>query len=272
MSNALARLRATFHDPLLVRAGNGMRPTPNAIQAHAAVRAALAGIESALAQVQAFDPARDTRRFRIAMAEDAAYYLLPSLTGTIAAEAPGIEIQVLSTAHLAGWELVAAGEAEAAVGLAPASLPKGLRTEPLFRERLVVIGAKGHPAFKGKGGKMTMSDFLAWPHISLQPSAAIPSRVDAVLARAGHSRRVALTVPHMLVLPHLIQGTRMIACIAERVAHRFAKSLKLEVKEPPIALGPYEAFLVWHQRFDQDRGHAWLRGEISTRAREVGED
>jgi DNA-binding transcriptional LysR family regulator len=268
MSNALARLRATFHDPLLVRSGGGMRPTPNALQAHGAVRAALAGIETALAKVQAFDPATAARRFRIAMAEDAAFYLLPGLTAELTRAAPGIALQVLSTAHLAGWELVAAGEAEMSIGLAPAALPKGVVAQPLFAERLVVLGARGHPALKGE--RVGLADFLAWPQVSVQPSAATPSRVDVALEKAGHSRTVALSVPHMMVVPYLLPGTRLIACLAERMARRFAPRLQLTVCEPPLPLGPYAPALVWHQRFDQDRGHAWLRREIAARATDLG--
>ena len=235
------------------------------------MKAALAGIADALAEVQEFAPATDARRFRVAMAEDAAFYLLPALVRDLAAQAPGIELQVLSTAHLPGVELLAAGAAEAAVGIVPRGTPKEIRFEPVFTERLVAVADKRHPAFKGQAGKspavLTMREFLAWPHVAVQPSSATPSRVDIALAAQRRTRRVAATVPHVLLAPYLLPGTELIACLPERVVRQFAAKLGLAVKEAPVALGPYQASLAWHRRFDQDRGHQWLRAEIARRCK-----
>jgi DNA-binding transcriptional LysR family regulator len=264
MSNALARLRDLFADQLLVRAGAGMSPTPRALEAHGAVREALAAIDGVLGKVERFDAARDARRFRVAFAEDAAFYLLPTLGARIAAT-PGIDLDVLSTAHFSGVELVLDGAAEASIGLVPKAPPKELRFQKLFQERLVAVARDGHPAFKRKKGHLatvSLTDFLAYPHLSLRPSAAMQSRVDLGLAKIGKRRRVALVAPHFMVAPYLIPGTDMIACIAERLAHRLAPAIGLAIAEPPIPMPAHDACLAWHRRFDQDRGHMWLRDMI----------
>jgi DNA-binding transcriptional LysR family regulator len=256
MSNALARLRDLFADELLVRSGAGMSPTPRALEAHGAVRHALDAIGGVLGKVERFDAARDARRFRIAFAEDAAFYLLPKITPRIAGT-PGIDMDILSTAHFAGVELVLDGTVEASVGLVPKAAPKELRFQPLFRERLVAVARKGHPAFKS--GKVSLKEFLAYPHLALRPSANAQSRVDVALAKIGKRRRVALTAPHFMVAPYLIPGTDMIACIAERLARKLAPELGLVMAETPVSLPAHDACLAWHRRFDQDRGHMWLR-------------
>ena len=264
MSNALARLRDLFADQLLVRAGTGMSPTPRALEAHGAVREALSAIDGVLGKVERFDPARDVRRFRVALAEDAAFYLLPTLAARVAAS-PGIDIDILSTAHVAGVELVLGGVAEASVGLVPKSPPKELRFQPVFRERLVAVARQDHPAFKN--GRVSLKDFLAYPHVTVRPSVDALSRVDMALAKVGKRRRVALLAPHFMVAPYLIPGTDMIACLAERLARHLAPEIGLTIAEPPVDIPAHDACLAWHRRFDQDRGHQWLRDSIVAEAK-----
>jgi DNA-binding transcriptional LysR family regulator len=274
MSNALARLRDLFADQLLVRAGTGMSPTPRALEAHGAVREALQAIDGVLGKVERFDPARDTRRFRVAFAEDAAYYILPNLAPKFAM-APGIDMDVLSTAHFAGYELVLDGTAEASVGLVPRSTPKELRFQKLFRERTVAIAHRGHPAFAAKDGqrdgqtvrKIALKEFLAYPHIAIRPQATSRGRIDDALAKIGERRRVAFNIPHFMVAPYLVPGSDLIAGVAERVARRMATELDLVIAEIPVAGEFYDACLAWHRRFDQDRGHQWLRDTIVAEAK-----
>src|SRR5207342_1582919 len=126
---------------------------------------------SVLGKVERFDHMRDTRRFRVAFAEDAAFYILPNITKHIASS-PGVSIDVLSTAHFAGVELVLSGEAEASVGLVPKKLAKELRFQKIFQERIVAIGRRGHPAFRGNRRRLALKDFLSYPHVAIRPSTA----------------------------------------------------------------------------------------------------
>lgn len=272
MSNALSRLRDLFADELLVRSPAGMRPTPRALEAHGAVQNVLAAIDGVFDTANRFDPAKDTRTFRVAMAEDPSLFLLPTLTQRIAADAPRIELDIISTSILPGVELVQAGEVEACVAMTPKNLPKELRFTPVFRERLVAVVRKDHPVIKGaKGagrpggehdGKIALKDFLAYPHVTLRPSVNAPRRVDDALAKLGKERQVAVIVPHFMVLLYLLPGTDMIACVAEKLARRVAPSLGLVLLDMPVRVPSYDVCLVWHRRFDQDRGHMWLRETI----------
>jgi DNA-binding transcriptional LysR family regulator len=263
MSNALSRLRDLFADELLVRSPAGMRPTPRALEAHEAVRNVLAAIDGVFDTSNRFDPAKDARTFRVAMAEDPSLFLLPTLTRRITAAAPRIELDIISTSIRPGVELVQAGEAEACVNMTPKNLPKELRFAPVFRERLVAVVREDHPiARSSKDGKIALKDFLAYPHVTLRPSLNAPRRVDDALTKIGTERQVAVIVPHFMVLLYLLPGTDMIACVAEKLARRVAPQLGLVLMEMPVRVPAYDVCLVWHRRFDQDRGHMWLRETI----------
>lgn len=285
MSNALSRLRDLFADELLVRSPAGMRPTPRALEAHDAVRNVLTAIDGVFDTSNRFDPDKDARTFRVAMAEDPSLFLLPTLTQRIAAAAPRIEIEVVSTSILPGVELVQSGEVEACVAMTPKNLPKELRFTPVFRERLVAVVRKDHPIVKGAknaraaarpaaetDSKIPLKDFLAYPHVSLRPSSNAPRRVDDALAKIGKERVVAVTVPHFMVLLYLLPGTDMIACVAEKLARRVAPALGLVLLDMPVRVPAYDVCLVWHRRFDQDRGHMWLRDTIIAEGKSLSKE
>jgi DNA-binding transcriptional LysR family regulator len=238
------------------------------LEAHGIVRDALRSINSVLGKVDRFDPMHDARRFRVAFAEIAAFYILPNLTKHIGSS-PGITIDILSTAHFAGVELVLSGEVEASVDLAPRKPVKELRVHKVFQERIVAIGRRGHPAFRNRR-KLTLNDFLSYPHVAVRPSATSRARIDEALARIGKKRHVSLNVPHFMVAPYLVSGTNMIACVAERVARRLAHGLDLVIAEAPVGGELYDVCLSWHRRFDQDDGHRWLREAIVAEGRKLG--
>jgi LysR family transcriptional regulator, mexEF-oprN operon transcriptional activator len=127
----------------------------------------------------------------------------------------------------------------------------------------VCIGRKGNPAFSSRAKALSMKDFLACPHVVVRPSVHQPSQVDMALAKSGKKRRGVVEVAHVLLVPYLIQDTDMIACFPERLARHFCPLLGIEMREPPFVLHAYQGSLIWHRRFDQDSGHAWLRERIA---------
>src|ERR1700733_8775799 len=65
MSRALARLRDTTGDPLLVRAGRGLVPTPRAIELRARAGQLVEEAEAVLRPAEALDPKRLERSFTV---------------------------------------------------------------------------------------------------------------------------------------------------------------------------------------------------------------
>ena len=93
--------------------------------------------------------------------------------------------------------------------------------------------------------------------------------MDEALAKCGRERRVALTVPHALVVPAVLPSNDLIATVGARVARLFAQAAPLMVYETPVEMPPWQLSMLWSRQKDGDQGLAWLRGILSRIGRVV---
>ena len=258
VSHALARLRATFDDPLLVRAPGGLVPTARAEALHGPLRQALLALDRALAPPETFDARTSRRVFRFGAADYAQFVVLPALMSHLAREAPGVS---LWTAAAAGFETVSAalanGELDLYIGVwNRQDAPPGLYERRLFDERFVCIVREDHPTVRDT---LTLEQFVALQHAFIAPRGSRGGAVDDALARLGLERHIAVAIPHFLVMPHIIAQTDLVLTVAARVAHAFARTLPLRILAPPLDLARFEIRMVWHERSHLEPAHAWLR-------------
>ena len=263
LSHALARLRETHQDPLLVRSGRGMALTPRAEALAPRLRLALRGLEDAVRAALPFDPASTRRSFRVATADYAELVLLPRLIPRLEREAPGVDLWLRRPMDdLTG---LADSDTDVVVGLAAASvLGAGVICRPLFSDRFVVIMRADHPLSQAP---LTVEAYAAARHAFIAPRGGPGGVVDDALAKLGLSRRVALAIPHFLVAPYVVAGSDLVLTLAERVARAFASHLPLTIVEPPLPLPRFTISLMWHERHHADLGHAWLRSTLAEVAR-----
>ena len=254
VSHNLRRLRELLGDPLLVRTPHGMQPTPRAHELRPAVRAALEAAETVLQAAPRFDPARAERSFVLAMADQAAFQLLPPLVQRLAAAAPGITLQLRPPpADLAA--ALAEGELELAIGVFGDS-PSGIRSELLWTESFACVVRRGGP---GTRGPFDLRRYLARPHLLVAPRGRPGSIVDDLLARDHLRRRIAVVVPHFLVAPAIIAASDLVWTAPAGLAHALAPRYALAVRPPPLAVPSFSIAMRWHLRLDRDPGLAWLR-------------
>lgn len=254
VSNALARLRAVFRDPLFVRGPAGMEPTPFARELAEPVRQSLALLESALALGSGFDPATSTRAFRFYMSDLGQVEFLPPLVERLHIVAPSVRLEAVALDLEDIGTALAAGSLDLAVGFLP-GLVAPVRRRALFRDAYVCLMRAGHPA---AGARLTRRAFLDASHalVSYRGGHRV---IEEALERAGLARRIALRVAHFTVVPMVLERSDLILTLPARVARVYQQSGKFVALVPPVAIPAADVALHWHERFDGDPGNRWLR-------------
>jgi len=258
MSHALARLRTLIGDPLLVRGNGKMIATPRAEALAPPIHRALAEVLAALRSPAAFDPKTARLRIRIATSDYGELILLPEVVRRLEREAPGIDLRLIPHGD-DGTDSLALGTTDLVIApLRTRDQVPGIFARKLFDERFVCVVRRGHPLAEKK---MTLARFAAASHALISPRGKEGSFVDDSLARLGLARRVAVTVPHFLVAPHIVATTDLVLTLASRVATLLAAPLGLVVLKPPSELGVdgFRISALWHERTQNDPAQQWVR-------------
>ncbi|WP_225642571.1 LysR family transcriptional regulator [Bradyrhizobium australafricanum] len=256
MSSALRRLRALFADELFLRAGAGMQPTEKALALAGPIGEALRQIRSVLVPDQAFDPAIARRRITIAATDYGDLVVVPELTRLLRIEAPGIDLAVrpLTDATVALAKLER-GELDALIGGHLPESPRCVRHR-LFEERFVCV----RDARTNRSERLGLEDYATLPHalFSAAGGDGLPSVIDALLARHGLKRRVAVTLAHVVAVPFAAAGTDLIATMSERIARRFTHLADIAVVAPPIDIPAFAIDLIHTSRAARDPALRWF--------------
>jgi len=257
VSRALGRLRAWFGDPLLTRTRRGMVPTPAGIALAGEVRAVIERIQGLVERRDAFDPAASRRTFRMTMSEYPQYLVCGALLPRLGQVAPGVSVEMLPWS-LSFPEALEAGELDLAV-CPPTTPVPGLHAAELCTDEWVVLVRRGHPA---AAEDLTLRRYAALTHLVSAPNGRAGSLIDDLLEAAGLSRRVALRVPSVIVLPALVAASDHCATVPRRLAAALSDAWGLAVLPLPLEAPALTLTLVHHDRARHDPGNAWLRGEI----------
>ncbi|EJW10558.1 regulatory protein [Rhodovulum sp. PH10] len=265
VSHALARLRALFDDPLLLRTPAGLVPTATADKIAPRLSSVLAEIGGLLAPDETFDPATARRHVTVGMSDYAAFVVLPALAAKLREIAPGIALVVKHTSHVRGLADLEAGEAELIVGSFPKP-PARFSAQLLFEEGFACAARNGHPAFSRTLGPKA---YLACDHLHVSLSGEPSGVVDAVLRKRKHRRNVALTVGHFLVAPQILAATDLVATEPTRLLIPHAAQLGLAVRPPPFAIPSFPVVQMWPRRLDADPALAFLRDTVAAVAKRL---
>jgi DNA-binding transcriptional LysR family regulator len=263
-SHALARLRETLDDPLLVRAGRGLVRTPRAEALAPEVTRALEQARRVFAPASAPDPATLERTFTVHATDHALAVLGPALDRIAAAEAPGVVLSFLPN-RPDDPERLRDGAIDLAIGVYR-DLPAQMRRQRLFEDRFVCVVREGHPTVRRRP---SLKRFCALEHVLVAPRGRPGSAVDDALRARDLRRRVVRTVPYFLLGLLLVSRTDHVLTISERVARAMAAPLGLRVVRHPLELPRYALHQLWHPRQDADPAHRWLRDAVHRAAREA---
>ncbi|MEE2760025.1 MAG: LysR substrate-binding domain-containing protein, partial [Pseudomonadota bacterium] len=166
---------------------------------------------------------------------------------------------VIAVTEVPGLEQIEADDCEIAIALQSHDLPKHIASELVYREKFVCVMRADHPVLLTP---FTLDDYLAYPHSAVRTSGNAMSLVDLALGELGLERRVAVGISHVMLTNMLLPGSDLIASLPKRNAAFFASEPGLAVRELPFELPEFETHMAWHQRYEDDPGHRWLRGLI----------
>ena len=256
MSHRLARLRDALRDPLFVRSAAGLVPTPRAQSIAAPLGQALRALESVIASPERFDPSTSRYAISIAM-PDLLAPLAPRLIAGLTAEAPFLQVR-LSQVVPSLSEALATGEP--ALALAPARHVDGpVITRALGEVRFGVVGRRGHPALRGK---LTTARWLACGHVVVRLGNQQSNLIQAAIDRRGLRRRVGLEVPSFLAGLFVVSRSDLLMNAPIPLVDEAAATLQLAVREAPIRLPRVHISLSWHERFQGEGAHRWVRDRV----------
>ncbi|RKG91331.1 LysR family transcriptional regulator [Corallococcus terminator] len=265
MSHALGQLRELLDDALLIRGRGGMVLTPRAEQLAAPLRRGLVELQRALRNEPAFEPATASRRFTVATRDYFGSALLPSALELLGREAPGVDLTVLHVENTTYPALLESGEVDLVVVTPPVETGPGLRQQKLFTEDFVCVVRKGHPRVRKT---LDLDTYVKLSHVLISPRGDGVGAVDRVLAQRGlPPRRIALRVPYFLIAPLVVTRSDHVLTAPRRLIAAFSQAYPLQVFAPPLPVPSFDMIQVWHERFDGDPAHQWLRGFV---ARAVG--
>lgn len=255
VSNALARLRRAYDDPLFVRTASGMVPTPAAESIVAGIRNALQLLDESLNARLAFDPQGARRRFRLCAGDQTAAMLVPRLLYQIARVAPAVELEILPLRRESVVHELASGQLDFAFDAVALSDPQVLSMKVL-EEEMVCAVREGHRA---AGQALSLEDYLELSHVHASSRRQGPGLIDLALKRLGKQRRVVLRLPYHLGLPHVVAGTDLAASLPRSLAVAHA----LQALPLPFAMPPVEIYAFWHKSASYDGGSLWFRELLS---------
>ncbi|MEM1413568.1 MAG: LysR substrate-binding domain-containing protein [Myxococcota bacterium] len=257
-SQALGRLRDALGDPLFERRRGGMEPTPRARSLAGPVREALQTLERGLLAAQVFEPEQSERVFRIGFGQLGEAALLPRLVAGISQGAPNVSLRSVGGPTLEVEDAAARGEVDLCFTYVPQQR-SDLRFELLGHEDIVVIARRDHPRVQGT---LSVEGFFAERHVLLDMEDERRRQVEAMLRTDGPPRRVLAVATHYTTVPSIVATTDGLA-LAPRSMLSSPLFEKLQCLTPPMPLAPLPYHAGWHPGFEDDQGHAWLRGRLA---------
>lgn len=271
MSRTLTRLRSATGDPLLVRAGRGLVPTPYAAALRDRVHELSRDVQAIFRpQTGHLDLASLEQTFTLRANEAFVEFFSVPLLTAVAAVAPHVRLRFAPKPNKDATPL-REGLIDLEIGVVEASAPE-MRTQALFRDRLVGVARVGHPLLAGRS--VTAKRYAACKHVVASPKSDFSGPVDEALAALGLMRDVAVVVPGFPDAMRIARHSDLIAsvprtCLGNTPASDIAARLGLQHFDLPVQTPEFVICAIWHPRVDNDAAQRWLRDVVMSLCREA---
>ena len=257
MSRALARLRETTGDPLLVRAGRGLVATPRALELRDRVSRLVEDAEAILRPVEAPDLEQVVRTFTLRTSDGFVENFGPGLLARVGGEAPGVRLHFVQKLDNRDSTLLRDGTVDLETGVVGTTVGPEVRVQPLFRDRFIGVVRMGHPLAQGE---ITPARYAAGRHIYVSRRGRERGPMDDALDSLGLEREIGTIVGGFATALALARASDLVASVPERHTGNLRDgmfSFPLPVPTPEITIS-----LLWHPRLHADPVHRWLRGLV----------
>ena len=251
VSNALARLRAALDDPLFIRSGRGVVPTPRAAALAPALARALRDLDQAV-HGDRFDPRTTDREFTLATADLGQVVKLPQIVAALAEKMPRARLRVLSIDTLFASGGLAGTEVDVSIGAGDKG--PGVHAQPLYEESIALVARAGHPTIRSRAGsRTTKTQLAALRHVEVQVAPGHGNRqLPARYAALGIVRDIAVVVPTFTAAAAVVASTDLVASLPDSLVKVLGPRLALRRVATPLAPVATAVNLMWHERTHQD--------------------
>lgn len=254
VSHAIARLRAQLGDPLFVRRGRGVTPTPLAERLAPAIRQAMTVIERALAAHRAFDPAIDASHLTIALPDELEPMVLPVLRARLSRTAPAL---VLASVRIDRARLrtdLWARKLDLVLDVPQPTAPEVMH-QPVFADAFCVAASR-------RRRQLGRDAYLTAGHIAVSSRRHGPAMEDYLLAAQGLERRVQVRCRRYETALAIVAASDLLLTLPrQHVAHHRA-ALPIRLFRTPVPIPAMQVRLYWHRQSDDDPAHRWLREQV----------
>ncbi len=260
VSASLTRLREFFNDPLFVRTGNRMEPTPRAIGLIDSARTLLGRVGTDIVCAPVFDPWTSQQVVTIALSDVGEVVFLPTLLRELRQLAPAAAVRSVGLSAAAVADGLETGEIDLALGYFP-----DLKKHNFFQQSLFVDGFKSllradHPV---TARRLSLTQFVELEHAVVHAESRTEEVIDRYLTRKKIRRRVVLTTPHFASAPIIVAQSDLIVTIPEPLARYFSSiSAHVRMVELPFEAPRIELKQFWHRKFHHDERNRWLRALV----------
>jgi DNA-binding transcriptional LysR family regulator len=257
MSARLSKLRQFFGDPLLVDARPRLLLTERAESLRLPLRTSLSNLDGIVSKPAEFDPKISDRTFTLVGGDAAEALAVPRLLESCRRLAPNIKLRSRRLTRDLHVEL---GDGGGDIGFEPMfRVPKSLQAMVIMQERFVVMMRADHPLAKTR---LTLSKYLAYPHILIAPSGLPGSVVDDALEKMGKRRVVSAVIQHFTSAPIVVVRSDALLTCPSWLVHAVSDLMPVVSAPAPIPLPSYPLAAVWHERCNNDPAHRWLRAQL----------
>ncbi|MEV0912187.1 LysR family transcriptional regulator [Streptomyces hokutonensis] len=255
MSRSLGRIRRTTGDQILVRTGRTMTPTPYAIAVREQVHDLLQQVRGVLAPSRELDLATLERTFTLRWHDALVSLGGPTLLAAVREQAPGVRLRFIAESSADTPEL-RRGEVDLAANADGSTAPEN-RADRVAETRQTLVVRRGHPFTRLKA--VNAAHYAAAEHVTVSRRGMLGNILDDALARLDLTRRVVASAPTERAAFEFVRGSDLVVTAPESTARPAAADLRLVLLPLPLDLPPAPVYLSWHQRYDTDPAHIWLR-------------